>query len=74
MKQEITLIESPKPAVPEVSIHRAGYDSVQINITGPEAELRILGYRVQCLRRQELNKGWDSAYEVEFDKGMSVCF
>jgi hypothetical protein len=75
MEQVISLIESSKPAVPGMSVHGARHDSVQIDIEGPEnEELVIIGYRVQYLRRQELNKGWDSAHEVEFYKGMSACF
>jgi hypothetical protein len=75
MEQVITLIKGSKPAVPQTSIHGARHDSIKIDIEGPQNdELDILGYRVQYLRRQELNKGWDSAQMVEFDKGKSLCF
>jgi hypothetical protein len=68
----IALIEGSKPAIPEMSVHGARHDSVQIDIEGPESEdLDILGYRVQYLRKQELEKGWDSAHMVEFHKGKS---
>jgi hypothetical protein len=66
----ITLLKSSKPAVPEMAIREARHDSVKIDIEGPEnEELRILGYRVQYIRRQELKKGWNSSEVVEFDKG-----
>jgi hypothetical protein len=66
-------MEGPKPAVPKVSVHRAKHDSVQIDIEGPQNEkMDILGYRVQYLRKQELNKGWDSALVQEFNKGKSM--
>ncbi|GFG35621.1 hypothetical protein Cfor_02544, partial [Coptotermes formosanus] len=72
MEHVITLKEGSKPAVPTVSVHGAKHDSVQIDIEGPQNEkMDILGYRVQYLRRQELNKGWDSAQVKEFNKGES---
>lgn len=75
MEHVITLMEGSKPAVPKVSVHGARHDSVQIDIEGPQnEELDILGYRVQYLRKQELNKGWDSAQVQEFTKGKSVSF
>jgi len=75
MEHVITLMEGSKPAVPKVSVRGARHDSVQIDIEGPQnEELDILGYRVQYLRKQELNKGWDSAQVQEFNKGKSVSF
>jgi hypothetical protein len=75
MEHMITLMEGSKPAVPNVSVHKARHDSVQIDIEGPlNEEMDILGYRVQYLRRQELNKGWDSAQVKEFNKGKSMSF
>lgn len=73
MEHVIELMEGSKPAVPKVSVHGARHDSVQIDIEGPQnEEMDILGYRVQYLRKQELNKGWDSAQVQEFSKGKSV--
>jgi hypothetical protein len=70
MEHVINLMEGTKPAVPKVSVHGARHDSVQIDIEGPQnEELDIIGYRVQYLRKQELNKGWDSAQVQEFNKG-----
>jgi hypothetical protein len=75
MEHVITLKEGSKPAVPTVSVHGAKHDSVQIDIEGPQNEkMDILGYRVQYLRRQELNKGWDSAQVKEFNKGKCMSF
>jgi hypothetical protein len=75
MEHEIKLVEGTKPAVPKMSVRGARHDSVQIDIEGPQNEqMDILGYRVQYLRNQELNKGWDSAQVQEFNKGKSVSF
>jgi hypothetical protein len=75
MEHVITLMEGSKPAVPKVSLHGARHDSVQIDIEGPQnEELDILGYRIQYLSRQGLNKGWDSAQVKEFNKGESMSF
>ena len=75
MEHVIKLTEGSKPAKPKVSVHGARHDSVQIDIEGPQnEEMDILGYRVQYLRKQELNKGWDFAQVQEFDKGKSVSF
>jgi hypothetical protein len=75
MEHVITLKEGSKPAAPKVSVHEARHDSVQIDIEGPHnEELDILGYRVQYLRNQEKNKGWDSAQVTEFNKGKSISF
>jgi len=73
MEHVIKLKEGSKPAVPKVSVRGARHDSVQIDIEDPQNEkMDILGYRVQYLREQELNKGWDSAQIQEFNKGKSV--
>jgi hypothetical protein len=73
MEHVITLMKGSKPAVPKVYVHEARHDSVQIDIEGPQNEVMdILGYRVQYLQKQELNKGWDSAQVQEFNKGKSI--
>jgi len=75
MEHVITLKEGSKPAVPKLSVHGARHDSVQIDIEGPQnEEMDILGYHVEYLRKQEPNKGWDSAQVQEFVKGKSVSF
>jgi hypothetical protein len=75
MEHVITLNKGSKAAVPKVSVHGARHDSVQIDIESPQnEEMDILGYRVQYLRKEELNKGWDSAQIQEFYMGKSVSF
>ncbi|PSN57529.1 hypothetical protein C0J52_01614 [Blattella germanica] len=72
MEHKITLLKGAKPAIPEVNEHSSTPDSIKITIEGPsEEELKILSYRVQYLRKQELTTGWEKAQEKEFPKGES---